>query len=110
MPTGLSKVILDETSHTQRKLLGKKFNPETMVTFFDFCILMGYSEESIEELYAKNSDIMVFDPKTKVKRSNSMRLQKFVHNQNGDKVVKIVPEDFFEQKDDDLIIIDKKDI
>ena len=48
-----------------------RYDPETVVTFVDFCNVMGYTEISNEELIAKNSDIMDFDPKTKVKRSNS---------------------------------------
>ena len=40
-------------------------------------MLIGY-ELVYEELYQGNSDIMVFDKKTKIKRSNSMRDKKFV--------------------------------
>ena len=53
------------------------FNRRTMVTFHNFCMLIGY-ELVYEELYQGNSDIMVFDKKTKIKRSNSMRDKKFV--------------------------------
>ena len=62
-----------------------------MITFYDFCILMGFNDVSIEELYKLNSDIMHFDPKTKIKRANSMRDKKFVPEQRRDQVVKIVP-------------------
>ena len=75
------KLILGECIETPIKVKKHKtYSPNVMITFFDFCTLMGYNEASLEELYTQNSDIMVFNHKTKIKRSNSMRLQKFVQN------------------------------
>ena len=56
------------------------YNRNVLITFNNFCTLMGF-EHVYEDLYQGNSDIMVFDKKTKIKRSNSMRDKKFVPQQ-----------------------------
>ena len=54
---------------------------------------------------------MAFDKKTKIKRSNSMKDKKFVPQQRKDKVVKIVPDDYFDnQNGDEPVILDKKEL
>jgi len=83
-----------------------------MISFHDFCLLMGYHDVSIDVLNKKKSDIMAFDPKTKIKRSNSVPSKKFVPEQNRDSNIKIVPDDFFEQQNnnDEPVVIEKKDL
>ena len=70
-----TKLILHESKTLKTRQNHKTFDPDTLVTFFDFCALMGYTlETSIQELYSKSSEMVVLDPKPKIKRSNSMRL------------------------------------
>ena len=69
-----TKLILAENYDSSQVKKNLKYDPGLMISFHDFCLLMGFHDKSMGEMQKKSSDIIVFVPTTKIKRSKSMPL------------------------------------